>query len=97
MHIASIWQSFALEYQKCHNELPGQIHQAYVTPVYGLLDHCPPCTLFPAGEDYDGKGACTKWTDKWAERMVSQRKGGDGRALPARRFLARTDEVDRQE
>jgi hypothetical protein len=22
------------------------------------------------GEDYDGKGACKKWTDKWAEHMV---------------------------
>jgi hypothetical protein len=31
--------------------------------------------VYPAGEDYDGKGACTKWTDKWAERDVG---GGGG-------------------
>jgi hypothetical protein len=23
-----------------------------------------------AGEDYTGKGGCTKWTDKWAEREL---------------------------
>lgn len=31
---------------------------------YDIASSCP------AGEDYDGKGACTKWTDKWAEREV---------------------------
>lgn len=27
-------------------------------------------SLAHAGEDYDGRGACTKWTDKWAEREL---------------------------
>lgn len=25
-----------------------------------------------AGEEYDGQGACLKWTDKWAERELPE-------------------------
>lgn len=38
------------------------------------------CCNTHAGEDYNGRGACVKWTDKWAERGLpggGQEQWGD--------------------